>query len=598
MAIGAGTLIGGRFRLIEPVGQGGMGRVWRGHDQVLGRDVAVKEVLLPDHLSQAERGVLVTRTTREAQSTARLNHPSVVTIHDVIEHGGAPWIVMEYVPGPSLTVEIAASGGLPWQRVAAIGAKIADALAHAHAAGIVHRDLKPDNVLLAGERVVVTDFGIARMIDHASRLTLTGTVIGTLHYMAPEQLEGRPVDTPADIWSLGATLYTAIEGQPPFDGPTRTAIVAAILARDPAPPVHAGPLSGVLAGMLAKEPGQRPDAEVVARTLGMRYSVKVAVDKVPATTRSGDTETIVPQDSSTSLVPPRQAAPPVVSLPEPAAVPASQPPAQPSAQPPGRTGTAVAGLCASVLAAILGLVSVALIPPPSSAKSDTVQYAGYTIALLAALAALLLRKRWQPLASFSLGVWYMRIGWLFFDFLAIPAFHSFSGGGRFVLDNWISTVSDVMGLVAAILLTVALTKSAKRGRWPAPRALAVLLFCGVVLSEAAFRAAWFSAVLWPKDGTVTLGAVFSQGYPLVALWIVEVIVTAVIAWYALTMLGHWLTSAVLLGWLAFTIMDYLNYLTVGYQFRHRTVAANIAAAVLLAVVAVLILVRGSRRPAA
>ncbi|PWK63977.1 ABC-type branched-subunit amino acid transport system substrate-binding protein [Streptomyces sp. CG 926] len=261
-------LIAGRYQLVERIGQGGMGRVWRGLDQQLfGREVAVKEILFPPGTEDDDRAALLRRFTGEARAAVTLSHPGIITIHDVVEHHGAPVIVMELVRGESLAAAIRSRGRLPVQRVAEIGAAMLDALAEAHAARIIHRDIKPDNVLLTKDRVVITDFGIAHLADATTKLSRSGIVIGTPHYMPPEQLEGKRPTPANDLWALGATLYHAVEGQPPFDVEGLHALAVAVFTRPHRPPVHAGPLAPVLDALLAKDPAQRVDAAEAARML-------------------------------------------------------------------------------------------------------------------------------------------------------------------------------------------------------------------------------------------------------------------------------------------------------------------------------------------
>jgi eukaryotic-like serine/threonine-protein kinase len=251
----------GRYRLTGLLGQGGMGVVWRAHDERLGREVAVKELRLPEHLDAAQRQIWIARLDREARAAARLKHPGVVTVHDRITgEDGRPWIVMELVHGRSLTDLLRAEGPLPPARVVHIGSQMVSALRAAHQAGITHRDIKPANVLLEGDRIVLTDFGIAA-VDGEAALTHSGALMGTPAFMAPEQVRGLAATAASDLWSLGATLYTAVEGRPPFGGASPGEVFVAIMTEDPAPAVHAGPLESVLGSLLRKNPAERPTAD-------------------------------------------------------------------------------------------------------------------------------------------------------------------------------------------------------------------------------------------------------------------------------------------------------------------------------------------------
>ncbi|WP_440104512.1 WD40 repeat domain-containing serine/threonine protein kinase [Streptosporangium sp. H16] len=267
MANDAGRLVAGRYRLINVLGRGGMGTVWRARDESLHRQVAVKELILPDHLDVSARETLYKRMQREARAAAQLKHSAIITVHDhVVEADGRPWIVTEIVDGPSLDEVLRTRGRLPPQRVAAIGRQILAALTVAHAAGITHRDIKPANVLLEGERVVLTDFGIAA-VEGDVTLTGAGVTLGTPAFISPEQINGHPATAASDLWSLGATLYAAVEGRRPFSGTTHGSIYVSIATRPPAPPVHAGPLAPVLEGLLRKDPALRLTGSQAAAAL-------------------------------------------------------------------------------------------------------------------------------------------------------------------------------------------------------------------------------------------------------------------------------------------------------------------------------------------
>src|SRR6266480_4147798 len=265
---GPGCVVDGRYELLDRIGQGAMGTVWRAKDLVLARDVAVKEVRLPYLMSDCERAILRERTLREAKVSAKLSHPCVVTVYDVIEADRAPWIVMELVAARSLQRVLAEDGPLPTRQAAETGMMLLGALASAHAAGIVHRDVKPGNVLLTrGGRAVLTDFGIA-VVEGDPALTQTGMVMGTPGFCAPERIRGEPASAASDLWSLGATLYAAVEGRAPFDGHgSPMAVLASIVHSDPPPARSAGPLTAVIGALLSKDPAQRPDAACASRML-------------------------------------------------------------------------------------------------------------------------------------------------------------------------------------------------------------------------------------------------------------------------------------------------------------------------------------------
>jgi serine/threonine protein kinase len=260
-------LVAGRYRLGAALGRGTMGTVWSAYDEVLGRPVAVKEVLLPPGIPDAEADALRERSLREARAIAALSHPNVVTLYDIAWEGAAPFVVMELVASHSLA-ELSRDGALAPHRVVAIGAAVAGALQAAHAAGITHRDVKPGNVLMAHDgRIKLTDFGIAR--NRADQtLTATGLMLGSPAYIAPEIASGGPVNPASDLWGLGATLFAAVEGRPPYDAGTAMATVAAVVQDEVPRPSCSGPLAEVINGLMVKDPARRMPLSQVRRLLG------------------------------------------------------------------------------------------------------------------------------------------------------------------------------------------------------------------------------------------------------------------------------------------------------------------------------------------
>lgn len=278
---GTARFVVGRYRLIDELGRGGMGRVWRAHDERLNRPVALKELLLPDDLGADEHSRLADRMRREAQAAAMGAHPSIVTVHDVVEDGGNPWIVMELVSGRSLSGLVRAEGPQSSDWAARWGLSVLAALDTAHGLGILHRDVKPANIMVADDgRAVLTDFGIA-LIEGSAALTRTSAVVGSPTYLAPERLDLHPATAKSDLWSLGATLWFAVAGTSPFQRADVSETTSAVRSDAlPALPVE-GSLAAVLEGLLRKAPEVRIDAAEARRLLTLAAGAPDSAESTP-----------------------------------------------------------------------------------------------------------------------------------------------------------------------------------------------------------------------------------------------------------------------------------------------------------------------------
>jgi eukaryotic-like serine/threonine-protein kinase len=249
-------LVADRYLLLRQLGSGGMGRVWLAHDELLHRHVALKEIVPPPGLDQTQGDALRQLCVREARAAAQLSHHHVTRVYDIVQWRQWPWIVMEYIPSRSLLEIVKTAGPMPWLHVAKIGLALVDALAAAHGAGVLHRDVAPQNVLV-GEtgRVVLTDFGVA-LWERDGELTDT-ELMGTAHYVAPERVVSGASTAAGDLWSLGATLYAAVEGRSPYSRPSVEATLSALVSSPPDPPRRAGALTTVLNGLLTRDPQAR-----------------------------------------------------------------------------------------------------------------------------------------------------------------------------------------------------------------------------------------------------------------------------------------------------------------------------------------------------
>ena len=319
-------MIAGRYRLEKRLGRGGMGVVWRATDQLLGRQVAVKEIAQDDSLSEEEARQQRDRTLREARAVAQLRHPHIIVVHDVVEQDERPYIVMELIDGGSLAERISSRGPVDAAEAARIGIALLGALRTAHAAGVLHRDIKPANVLLQtaadeadSERVVLTDFGIAQVAG-ATTLTESGAFVGSPEYTAPERMSGVRTGPASDLWSLGALLCTVLSGESPFHRDSLGGILHAVVIDEIRPPEQARPLLLVVRGLLERDPERRLEAAEAERLL----RAFLDTGRTPKAT-SGHTGKRAPGYTPTQRDVPRRelVPPPSPSAPEPSPTPAS-----------------------------------------------------------------------------------------------------------------------------------------------------------------------------------------------------------------------------------------------------------------------------------
>ncbi|MCX4509362.1 serine/threonine-protein kinase [Streptomyces sp. NBC_01619] len=391
----AGRVITERYRLLRRLGTGGMGRVWLAYDQELACEVALKEIILPPDVPEHEVGTKIARARCEARHAARLrNHPNVVTVHDIVEDGGLPWIVMDFVPGAmDLEAVVHKWGPLPPADVARIGLAVLDALLEGHRLGILHRDVKPANILLThpnpehsypteGGQVLLTDYGIALEPNSGeARLTATLEVLGTPRFMAPERAHSNAPTPAADLFSLGATLYFAVEGSGPFDRDSFLTTLTALMSEPPIPPRRAAELTLVLLGLLAKDPANRMDGDKAAQQLTFIAaqpqpppSQQLALPPVilppegPPTSKQPRLQESAP---TTEHVPPTEPEEP--AGPPPAPLPRKADEARPQPRPlraGHRRAGLIAGVVALALAAVGGGIYLAQSPSSDSANPE------------------------------------------------------------------------------------------------------------------------------------------------------------------------------------------------------------------------------------